>query len=154
MSKFLKLIEEHDPATKRRMINSSKAKKSKFLDLLEQYDPANEQKMEDAFKAKMLLHEKKKRFKKKKYGEEDETINAGTGTYEVDKEVEGLAGKASSGLTGFFASWFKTSAQKAKAAVKERQGLAAQAVDAYKKGSERIRKGLQAVKQSAVGRIY
>jgi hypothetical protein len=110
--------------------------------------------MEDAFKAKMLLHEKKKRFKKKKYGEEDETINAGTGTYEVDKEVEGLAGKASGGLRGLLGKLFGTSAQKAKAAVKERQGLAAQAVDAYKKGSERIRKGLQAVKQSAVGRIY
>jgi hypothetical protein len=56
MSKFLKLIEEHDPATKREMENSSKAKKSKFLEILEGYDPANEQKMEDAFKAKMLLH--------------------------------------------------------------------------------------------------
>jgi hypothetical protein len=71
MSKFLKLIEEHDPATKREMENSSKAKKSKFLEILEGYDPANEQKMEDAFKAKMLLHEKKKRLKKKKYAEEE-----------------------------------------------------------------------------------
>lgn len=155
MSKFLKVIEEHDPATKRRMVDSSKAKKSKFLDLLEQYDPANEQKMEDAFKAKMLLHEKKKRFKRKKYGEEDlETIDAGTGTYEVDKEVEGLAGKASGGLKGLAGKLFGTSAQKAKSAVKERQNLAGQAVDAYKKGSERIKKGLQSVKQSAVGRTY
>ena len=155
MSKFLKLIEEHDPATKRRMVDSSKAKKSKFLEILEQYDPANEQKMEDAFKAKMLLHEKKKRLRKKKYGEEDlESIDAGTGTYEIDKEVEGLAGKASGGLLGLAAKFFGTSAQKAKAAVKERKGLVGQAVDAYRKGSVRIKKGLQAVKQSAVGRTY
>lgn len=154
MSKFLKLIEEHDPATKRRMVDSSKAKKSKFLEILEQYDPANEQKMEDAFKAKMLLHEKKRRFKKKKYAEEDESINATTGTYEIDKEVEGLAGKASGGLKGLLGKLFGTSAQKAKSAVKERQGLVGQAVDAYRKGSVRIKKGLQAVKQSAVGRIY
>jgi hypothetical protein len=33
MSKFLKLIEEHDPATKRKMDISSKAKKSKFLEM-------------------------------------------------------------------------------------------------------------------------
>ena len=154
MSKFLKLIEEHDPATKRRMVDSSKAKKSKFLEILEQYDPANEQKREDAFKTKMLLHEKKKRLRKKKYAEEDESINAGTGTYEIDKEVEGLAGKASGGLLGLAAKFFGTSAQKAKSAVKERQNLAAQAVDAYRKGSVRIKKGLQAVKQSAIGRTY
>ena len=154
MSKFLKLLEEHDPATKRKMVNSSKAKKSKFLEILEEFDPANEQKREDAFKAKMLLHEKKKRLKKKKYAEEDESINAGTGTYEVDKEVEGLAGKASSGLAGLVGKFFGTSAQKAKSAVKERQNLAAQAIDAYRKGSVRIKKGLQAVKQSAIGRTY
>jgi hypothetical protein len=152
MSKFLKLIEEHDPATKRRMVDSSKAKKSKFLEILEQYDPANEQKREDAFKAKMLLHEK--RLKKKKYAEEDESINATTGTYEVDKEVEGLAGKASGGLKGLAGKLFGTSAQKAKSAVKERQNLANQAVDAYRKGSVRIKKGLQSVKQTATGRTY
>jgi hypothetical protein len=136
------------------MVDSSKAKKSKFLEILEQYDPANEQKREDAFKAKMLLHEKKRRFKKKKYAEEDESINATTGTYEVDKEVEGLAGKASGGLKGLAGKLFGTSAQKAKSAVKERQNLANQAVDAYRKGSVRIKKGLQSVKQTATGRTY
>jgi hypothetical protein len=154
MSKFLKLIEEHDPATWRKMDTSSKAKKSKFLEILEEYDPANEQKIEDSFKAEMILHEKKKRPKKKKYGEEDELIDAGTGLYEVDKEVETLASKASGGLKGLFGKLFGTKAQKAKSAVKEREGLAGQAVDAYKKGSERIKKGLQAVKRSAVGRVY
>jgi hypothetical protein len=34
MSKFLKLIEEHDPATNRRMVDSTKAKKSKLLEIL------------------------------------------------------------------------------------------------------------------------
>jgi hypothetical protein len=102
----------------------------------------------------MLLHEKKRRFKKKKYAEEDESINATTGTYEVDKEVEGLAGKASGGLKGLAGKLFGTSAQKAKSAVKERQNLANQAVDAYRKGSVRIKKGLQSVKQTATGRTY
>lgn len=86
--------------------------------------------------------------------EEDESINAGTGTYEVDKEVEGLANKAASGLKGMAGKLIGTSAQKAKSATKERARLAGQAVDAYKKGTERIKKGLQAVKQSTQQRTY
>lgn len=150
---------------------------SKFLDILEEYDPANEEKMDAALKVKMFLHENKipfnskgnkiaihtddgyvvleaKSFKKKKYGEEDESINAGTGTYEVDKEVEGLADKAASGMKGAMGKLFGTKAQRAKSAVKERENLAGQAVDAYKKGSERIKKGIQAVKRSRIQPTY
>jgi len=86
--------------------------------------------------------------------EEDESINAGTGTYEVDQEVEKLGNKASSGLRGLAGKAWGTSAQKAKSAVKKRQAVAAKAVDAYDKGTQRIEKGLQQVKQSSIGRTY
>ena len=86
--------------------------------------------------------------------EEAESINASTGTYEVDKEVEKLGDKAMSGMGGLMGKMFGTSAQKAKTAVKQRQQVAGQAVDAYSKGTERIKKGLQAVKQSTIGKTY
>lgn len=86
--------------------------------------------------------------------EEDESINASTGTYEIDKEVEKLGDKATSGLMGLAAKKWGTPAQKAKAAVKKRQQIAAQAVDAYDKGTQRIQKGLQAVKQSQIQPTY
>jgi hypothetical protein len=86
--------------------------------------------------------------------EEDESINAGIGTYEIDKEVENLGNKANSGLRGLAAKAWGTSAQKAKTAVAERRKVAGQAVDAYKKGTQRIQKGLQSVKQSAIKSTY
>lgn len=86
--------------------------------------------------------------------EEDESINAGTGTYEVDQEVEKLGDKASKLGSMLNMSPWKTSAQKAKQAVKRRQNIAKQAVDAYDKGTQRIQKGLQAVKQSAIKSTY
>jgi hypothetical protein len=86
--------------------------------------------------------------------EEAESINASTGTYEVDKEVESLGDKASSGLTGLAAKAWGSSAQKAKTAVKQRQQVAGQAVDAYRKGTDRIQKGLQAVKRSQINPTY
>jgi hypothetical protein len=57
-------------------------------------------------------------------------------------------------LKGVAGKLFGTKAQRAKAAVKERENLAGQAVDAYKKGSERIKKGLEAVKQSRIRPTY
>jgi hypothetical protein len=86
--------------------------------------------------------------------EEAESINAGTGTYEVDQEVENLGNKANSGLRGLAAKAWGTPAQKAKTAVKKRQQVAGQAVDAYQKGTERIQKGLQAVKRSQINPTY
>jgi hypothetical protein len=155
---------------------------SKFLTILEEHDPSNQSKMDAAFQAKFFLYEQEVPFSSEGSkiilhtekgdifmevigikprqqevqadAEEDESINASTGTYEIDKEVEGLAGKAESGLKGLAGKMFGTKAQKAKSAVKERQNLAGQAVDAYKKGSDRIKKGLQAVKKSAIARTY
>tara|TARA_R110002167_G_scaffold98020_8_gene258380 strand:+ start:5788 stop:6225 length:438 start_codon:yes stop_codon:yes gene_type:complete len=85
--------------------------------------------------------------------EEAEGIDAGTGTYEVDKEVEKLGNTAATGLKGM-ATLGIGSAQKAKRAVKQRQKVAGQAVDAYSKGTERIKKGLDAVKRSAQQSTY
>ena len=145
---------------------------SKFLNLIEQFDPQNTEdpkwKLVDFLKSKGV-NVSMVRGTDMLYidtgdstiavsisdNEEDvESINASTGQYDVDNEVEGLANKASSGLQGMAAKFFGTSAQKAKSAVKQRQQVAGQAVDAYSKGTDRIKKGLNAVKQSAIGRTY
>lgn len=87
--------------------------------------------------------------------EEAEGISAGTGTYEVDKEVENLASKATGGPLGLIArKMFGTSAQAAKSAVKRRQNIAKKAVDAYDKGTQRIEKGLQAIKTTGIKSTY
>ena len=144
---------------------------SKFLNLVEEFDPVNTEKplwkLIDFLKSKdipvSLVHGTDMLYIDTGKGivvvtvtnaEEDESIDAGTGTYEVDKEVENLGDKASSGLKGMAGKLFGTSAQKAKSAVKQRQQIAGQAVDAYNKGTERIKKGLQAVKQSAIKKTY
>jgi hypothetical protein len=115
---------------------------SKFLTLVENYNPENSTFVSDVHDLKMLLKSHGKKFgvsgdgvfyiddaaNEKTYvleikdvessnnAEEDvESINAGTGTYEIDKEVQNLANTASSGLKGFGARLFGTSAQQAKA---------------------------------------
>lgn len=146
----------------------------KFLDICEQFDPQNTEdpkwKLVDFLKSKGI-NVSLVRNTDMLYidtgtdtiavtisdTEEDlESINAGVGTYEVDQEVEKLGDKAANGLLGAAAkmSPWKTSAQKAKSAVRERQKVAGQAVDAYKKGTQRIQKGLQAVKQSTIRPTY
>ena len=145
---------------------------SKFLSLVEQFDPQNTEdpkwKLIDFLKSKgvnvsvirgtdMLYidtGESTIAVNVSSNDEDVESINAGTGTYEIDKEVEGLSNKAASGLKGAAASFFGTAAQKAKSAVKQRQQIAGQAVDAYSKGTDRIKKGLAAVKQSAISSTY
>lgn len=144
---------------------------SKFLNLIEQFDPQNTEdpkwKLIDYLKSKGV-HVELVRDTDMVYihtdgdviavnvsiPEEDESINAGTGTYEIDKEVEGLSDKAASGLKGLAGKAFGTSAQRAKSAVRQRQQVAGQAVDAYSKGTERIKKGLQAVKRQAITPTY
>jgi hypothetical protein len=155
---------------------------NKFLKLCEMYDPSNSDVKDAAFQAKFFLYEqeipfssegdeiilhaeqgdivlkvlgiKKREDSVEEMPEEDESINAGVGDYGIDTEVEKLSDKASSGLKGLAGKAFGTSAQKAKSAVRERQKLAGDAVNAYRKGSERIKKGLQSVKQSAIRKTY
>lgn len=149
---------------------------SKFLEILEQHDPANTDKMNAAFQAKFFLYEQEVPFSSQGSkiilhaeqgdiileaigmqsrgevadAEEDENINASTGTYEIDQTVDDIANKpllkTDVGKLGV-----KMKANRAK---KERDKLANQAVDAYRKGTERIKKGLQAVNTSAVNRTY
>jgi hypothetical protein len=154
---------------------------SKFLTLVENYNPENSTFISNVHDLKMLLKSHGVKFgvtgdgvfyiddaaNDKTYvveikgietsnnAEEDvESIDAGTGTYEIDKEVQNLANTASSGIKGFGAKLFGTSAQQAKGAVAERQKLAKDAVAAYKKGSERIRNGLKAVNNTATNVRY
>jgi hypothetical protein len=141
---------------------------SKFLNLIEQFDPQNTEdpkwKLIDFLKSKGI-HVELVRDTDMLYihtdgdviavnvsipEEEAESINASTGTYEVDKAVDELSQKPMLKLGNNSA----VSIFKAKRAKKERDQLAGQAVDAYKKGTDRIKKGLQAVKQSAISRTY
>ena len=144
---------------------------SEFLNLIEQFDPTNSDPKWDlidflkskGIKASLVRNtdmvyidtgEKTIAVNVSQNEEEAESINAGTGTYEIDKEVEGLSDKANSGLKGMAAKVWGSPAQKAKTAVKQRQAIAGQAVDAYTKGTERIRKGVNAVKQSMIRPTY
>lgn len=145
---------------------------SKFLNLVEEFDPANngnpKWELIDFLKSKgikvslvrntdMLYIDtghKTIAVNISESEEDVESINAGTGSYEIDGEVEKLGDKANSGLTGMAAKMWGTPAQKAKTAVKKRQQIAGKAVDAYNKGTQRIEKGLQAVKSSAIGTKY
>jgi hypothetical protein len=75
--------------------------------------------------------------------EEDESINAGTGTYQVDQEVEKLGQQASTGLKGLMAKSLGTAAQQAKSATKKRQKLAGKAVQTYEKGTKALEDALK-----------
>jgi hypothetical protein len=146
----------------------------KFLKLCETYDPQNADNINAAWEAKNFLNDLGASFssngqeirlhldvgdvmlqvtgfeKREEMPEEDaEGIDASTGTFKIDGEVEKLANTASSGMKGVAAKLFGTSAQKAKSAVKKRQNVAKQAVDAYEKGTKSIEQGLRNVKSGA-----
>jgi preprotein translocase subunit SecD len=74
--------------------------------------------------------------------EEAESIDAGTGTYKVDQEVEKLGSTAASGLKGMAGRMVGTAAQKAKRATKKRQQLAGKAVETYEKGTKALEDAL------------
>ena len=148
---------------------------NRFLQLCEAYDPQNADNINAAWEAKNFLNDLEVPFssngqeirlhlevgdvilqvvgfeKREEMPEEDaEGIDASTGTFKIDSEVEKLADTANSGLKGMVAKrLFGTSAQKAKTAVKKRQNVAKQAVDAYEKGTKSIEAGLRNVKQGA-----
>jgi len=137
---------------------------SKFLNLIERFDPQNTEdpkwKLVDFLKSKgvnvslvqgtdMLYIDTGTdtiAVNISNNDEDVESINATTGTYEVDKTVEGIADKPML-QTNVTDLPNKIRANRAK---KERSKLAGDAIGAYSKGTERIKKGLQAVKQSAI----
>lgn len=152
---------------------------NRFLELCEAYDPQNADNINAAWEAKNFLNDLNVPFssngqeirlhlevgdvvlqvtgfeKREEIPEEDaEGIDASTGTFKIDGEVEKLAGNASSGLKGQAAKLFGTSAQKAKSAVKKRQNVAKQAVDAYEKGTKSIEQGLRNVRSGAQNVTY
>lgn len=133
---------------------------SKFLDILEQHDPANQSKMDAAFQAKFFLYEQEVPFSsegskiilhaeqgdiileaigmqaRQVADEEEQTA----GTYDLDGEVEKLGAKALN--LGPMGKLLGTKAQRAKSATKERDNVAGQAVDAYKKNTDSLRKAV------------
>lgn len=75
--------------------------------------------------------------------EEAESISADYGDYDVNNEVENLAGKAQGGLAGIAKTLFGNSAQQAKRAVQQRQGVVKQAVGVYDKKTKKLQSDLK-----------
>ena len=67
----------------------------------------------------------------------------GEGEYKVDKEVSKLANQAKGGPLGKIAGLMGTAPQKAKKAVKKRQGLAANAVKIYDDQTKKLAAAIQ-----------
>jgi hypothetical protein len=129
---------------------------TKFLELCEEFDPSNNEnpkwKLIDCLKEKgipvSMVRDTDMVYIDTGNGvvavtvsnteEEAESVNVGFGDYSVEKEVEGLANKASSGLKGMAGKMIGTSAQKAKSAVKKRQNVAKKAVGAYDQATNRL----------------
>lgn len=65
-----------------------------------------------------------------------------SGTNEVDNEVDHLADKAGKPMSGTAKKLYGQSSMQAAGAVKERQGLSQQAISAYRKKTDQLKKGL------------
>lgn len=74
--------------------------------------------------------------------EDAESLNAGYGDYNVNDEVENLAGKAEGGLKGMAGKVFGSAAQQASGAIKKRQQVSRQAVGVYDRKTQQLKKDL------------
>lgn len=77
--------------------------------------------------------------------EDAESIEAGYGDFNVNNEVENLAGKAEGGLKGMAGKLFGTAAQQAAGAIKQRQGVSKQAVQVYNKKTQQLKRDLASI---------
>lgn len=78
--------------------------------------------------------------------EEAENVQADYGDYDVNSEVEGLAGQEEKGLKGLAGKVFGSNTRDAKTAVKQRQGVSKQAVGVYNKKTQQLKNDLRNVK--------
>ena len=138
MSKFLELCEQLDP------INSS-SDKWKLIDFLKEKG-INVSPIRDTDTLYIDTGEFTIAVNVIEADAEEEAENVDTGEYDVNKEVEGLAGKAQNGLKGTAGKLFGTSAQRAKTAVQKRQGMAKQAVGAYEKKTQQLQQDLRNIR--------
>jgi uncharacterized protein YjbJ (UPF0337 family) len=74
--------------------------------------------------------------------EDAESIEAGYGDYNVNDEVENLAGKAQGGLKGMAGKVFGSAAQQAAGAIKKRQQVSKKAVGVYDKKTQQLQRDL------------
>lgn len=77
--------------------------------------------------------------------EEAENVDADYGNYRVNDEVENLAGKADGGLKGAAKKVLGNPAQRAKSAVKKRQGVVKSAIDTYDKKTQKLQNDIRNV---------
>ena len=137
MSKFLNLLEEFDPenstSPKWKLVDFLKSK-GVNVSLVKGTDMLYIDTGTDTIAVNIASNE-----------EDAESVEAGYGDYDVNKEVEGLAGKAATGLKGVAGKLFGSTAQQAKTAVKQRQGVSKQAVDAYQRKTQQLQKDIQNV---------
>lgn len=122
MSRFLHLCEEFDPAT-------SDSPKWDLIDYLK----SKGVQVSLVKNTDMLYIDTGSKTIPITISDVEEDGQESDGSYQVDKEVESLADKANSGLTGLAARALGTGPQQAKTGVKKRQQLAAKAVNLYNK---------------------
>jgi|TARA_R100000322_G_scaffold167303_1_gene135000 hypothetical protein len=135
MRKFLKLIDENRPGSNSQYVISIKGP-AEFEDIIvsgDEYTFDLHQKIKAIVegRADVVVHE------------EDQEIKSGPGVYDVDAEVGKLASKAKSGVAGMAGKAIGTSAQKAKAAMKERENVAKDAIKVYKKDTQALKQAVQ-----------
>lgn len=138
MSKFLELCEEFDPI-------QNESPKWKLIDFLKSKG-VNVSIVKDTDMLYIDTGEETIAVTVSEAEEEAESIDAGYGDYDVNSEVEGLAGKASSGMKGMAAKLFGTNAQQAKSAVKKRQGVIKQGIGAYNRKTQKLQNDLRNIK--------
>lgn len=134
MKKFLLLLEELDPSTQG-------DPKWDLLDFLKSKG-VNASGVAGTEAIKIETGEKTFSVTVSANEEDAESVNAGYGDYNVNDEVENLASKASKGLKGVAGKVFGTAAQQASGAIKKRQQVAKQAVGAYDKKTQQLKRDL------------
>ena len=136
MSKFLKLVEESRPGEDKYTVELRDVN-GEVVDAFEMFGVSSPFDIFDSFKREYAPDIPVE--------DAEATIaRGGEGEYKVDKEVSKLANQAKGGPLGKIAGLMGTAPQKAKKAVKERKGLAAQAVKIYDDQTDKLEKAIQA----------
>jgi hypothetical protein len=128
MSKFLKLVEENRPGEDKYTVELRDVN-GEVVDSFDMFGVSSPFDIFDSFKREYAPD----------IPVEDAEIKSGPKKYDIDKEVSNLAGK---GLMQFSPSGIKNT-RAAKKAIKEREKLAVDAIDVYKKKSQELKTAIQ-----------
>ena len=128
MSKFLKLVEENRPGEDQYTVELRDVN-GDIIDAFDLFGVGSPFEIFDSFKREYAPE----------IPSEDAEIKSGPKKYDIDKEVSNLAGK---GYMQFSPSGIKNT-RAAKKAIKEREKLAVDAIDVFKKKSGELKTAIQ-----------